>query len=387
MEKRDYYEVLGVSKSATQDEIKAAYKKMAIKYHPDRNPGNKAAEEKFKEAAEAYDVLRDEQKRARYDQFGHAGLHGGAAGGGFSGGMNMDDIFSMFGDIFGGHMGGGFNPFGGFSGGGGRGRQVYRGSDLRIKVKLTLNEVATGCTKKFNIHKYVPCTHCGGSGSEDGQQQTCGTCNGSGVVYRTVNFGLGKMQTQQPCQACGGEGSTIKSPCKYCKGEGVVQGEELIEVNIPKGVAGGMVVTVQGKGNAGRRGGVNGDVQVIIEVQEHKDFIRQDQNLVYNLLLSVPTVILGGQVEVPTLEGKVKIKIEPGTQPGKVMRLRGKGLPAVQGYGYGNGDLIVHISVYVPETLSKEERKMVEQLQKSENFAANPTVKSKIFSKFKSLFD
>ncbi len=381
MAKRDYYEVLGVSKNATQAEIKAAYKKMAIKYHPDRNPDNKEAEEKFKEAAEAYDVLRDEQKKARYDQFGHAGLEGAS---GFNpGGMNMDDIFSMFGDIFGGRMGGGF---GGFGGGGG-GHRVHHGNDLRIKAKLTLNEAASGCTKKFNIRKYVTCSHCHGSGSEDGQFQTCNICHGSGTVYRTVNLGIGRMQTQQTCQTCGGEGKSIKTPCKHCKGEGVVAGQEVIEVNIPKGVDNNMVVTIQGKGNAGRRNGINGDIQVLIEVEEHKDFVRQDQNLIYNLLLDVPTAILGGQVEVPTLDGRAKVKIEPGTQPGKVLRLKGKGLPAVKGYGYGNGDLIVNVSVYIPETLNKEERKAVEQLQNSENFVASPSTRNKLFNKFKSLFD
>ncbi len=381
MAKRDYYEVLGVSKNATQAEIKAAYKKMAIKYHPDRNPDNKEAEEKFKEAAEAYDVLRDEQKKARYDQFGHAGLEGAS---GFNpGGMNMDDIFSMFGDIFGGRMGGGF---GGFGGGGG-GHRVHHGNDLRIKAKLTLNEAASGCAKKFNIRKYVTCSHCHGSGSEDGQFQTCNICHGSGTVYRTVNLGIGRMQTQQTCQTCGGEGKSIKTPCKHCKGEGVVAGQEVIEVNIPKGVDNNMVVTIQGKGNAGRRNGINGDIQVLIEVEEHKDFVRQDQNLIYNLLLDVPTAILGGQVEVPTLDGRAKVKIEPGTQPGKVLRLKGKGLPAVKGYGYGNGDLIVNVSVYIPETLNKEERKAVEQLQNSENFVASPSTRNKLFNKFKSLFD
>ncbi len=384
MAKRDYYEVLGVNKNATPDEIKAAYKKLAIKYHPDRNPGNKQAEESFKEAAEAYDVLHDEQKRARYDQFGHEGLNG--AGGSYAaGGMNMDDIFSMFGDIFGGHMGGFGGPFGGFSSSGSR-QQVHRGSDLRLKVKLTLNEVAEGCAKKFNVHKYVTCDHCKGSGSEDGHLQTCNTCNGSGIVYRTVNFGLGQMQTQQTCSACRGEGQTIKNPCKHCKGEGVVPGEEVVEVNIPQGVDTGMVVTVQGKGNAGRRNGVSGDIQVLIEVEEHKDFIRQDQNLVYNLLLDLPTVILGDKVEIPTLDGRVKIAIDPGTQPGKVMRLKGKGLPAVSGYGYGKGDLIVHISVYIPETLGKEEREAIERLKGSPNFAAKESMKSKVFNKFKSLF-
>lgn len=388
MEKRDYYEVLGVAKNATSDEIKKAYKKLAIKYHPDRNPGDKEAEEKFKEAAEAYDVLHDEQKRARYDQFGHAGM-GGAAGGGFGGAgfSNMEDIFSMFGDIFGGHAG--FGGFSGFGGGGSRGggRQVFRGSDLRIKVSLSLSDVANGCTKKFNVRKYVKCTECGGSGSSDGKSDTCATCNGSGVTYRTVNSMFGRMQTQQPCQNCGGEGSVIKNKCKKCHGEGVVSGEEIVEINIPKGVDNGMVVTAQGKGNAGKRNGVNGDLQVIIEVKSDKDFVRQDQNLIYNLLLDIPTAILGGDVEIPTLDGRVKIKIPAGTQPGKVMKLRGKGLPAVQGYGYGTGDLIVHISVYTPESLTKEERNAIETLRNSKNFVPNDSIKSKMTEKFKAQYE
>lgn len=388
MEKRDYYEVLGVARNATSDEIKKAYKKLAIKYHPDRNPGDKEAEEKFKEAAEAYDVLHDEQKRARYDQFGHAGM-GGAAGGGFGGAgfSNMEDIFSMFGDIFGGHAG--FGGFSGFGGGGSRGggRQVFRGSDLRIKVSLSLSDVANGCTKKFNVRKYVKCTECGGSGSSDGKSDTCATCNGSGVTYRTVNSMFGRMQTQQPCQNCGGEGSVIKNKCKKCHGEGVVSGEEIVEINIPKGVDNGMVVTAQGKGNAGKRNGVNGDLQVIIEVKSDKDFVRQDQNLIYNLLLDIPTAILGGDVEIPTLDGRVKIKIPAGTQPGKVMKLRGKGLPAVQGYGYGTGDLIVHISVYTPENLTKEERNAIETLRNSKNFVPNDSIKSKMTEKFKAQYE
>ena len=386
MAKRDYYEVLGVKKDATQQEIKAAYKKMAIKYHPDRNPGNKEAEEKFKEAAEAYDVLHDEQKRARYDQFGHEGLNG--MGSGFSGGgMNMDDIFSMFGDIFGGHMGGGgfeFN-FGGF-GGGTAGRQVHRGSDLRLKISLTLNEVATGVTKKFKVKKYVTCDHCHGSGSEDGQTQTCPTCGGKGYTLRTVNSMFGRMQTQQACSTCGGEGHTIKNKCTKCHGEGVVMGEEVVEVKIPAGVMDGMVVNVPGKGNAARHSGVAGDIQVFIEVQEHEDFVREEQNLIYNLLLDVPTAALGGTVEIPTLDGKARIKIEPGTQPGKVVRLRGKGLPAVQGYGYGYGDLIVHISVYIPETLSKDEKQAMENFTKSDNFCPSESCRKSIFKKFKSFF-
>lgn len=388
--KRDYYEVLGVKKDATQQEIKAAYKKMAIKYHPDRNPGNKEAEEKFKEAAEAYDVLHDEQKRARYDQFGHEGLNG--MGGGFSGAsMNMDDIFSMFGDIFGGHMGGGSGfgfdfDLGGFGSSSRGGKQVYRGSDLRLKVSLTLNEVATGVTKKFKVRKNVTCDHCHGSGSEDGQTQTCPTCGGKGYTVRTVNSMFGRMQTQQACPTCGGEGHTIKNKCTKCHGEGVVTGEELVEVKIPAGVVNGMVVTVPGKGNAAKHNGVAGDIQVFIEVLEHEDFVREEQNLVYNLLLDVPTAALGGTVEIPTLDGKARIKIEPGTQPGKVVRLRGKGLPAVQGYGYGYGDLIVHISVYIPETLSKEEKQAMEKFATSDNFCPSDSCRKSVFNKFKSFF-
>lgn len=385
MEKRDYYEVLGVAKNATSDEIKKAYKKMAIKYHPDRNPGNKEAEEKFKEAAEAYDVLRDEQKRARYDQFGHAGM-GGATGGGYGGAgfSNMEDIFSMFGDIFGGHAG--FSGFGGFGGGGAQGQKVYRGSDLRIKVSVTLNEVAEGVTKKFNVRKYVACPDCNGSGSQDGHQETCSACGGSGVTYRTVQSMFGRMQTQQPCQQCGGEGKVIKNKCKKCHGEGVVEEKEIVEVNIPKGVDEGMVINVPGKGNAGRRGGVNGDLQVIIEVKEHPDFIRQDQNIIYNLLLDIPTAILGGEVEVPTLDGRAKIKIPAGTQAGKVLKLRGKGLPAVQGYGYGVGDLIVHISLFTPETLNKDEKKIVESLLKNENFQPSDNDRKKLTERFKAQY-
>lgn len=383
MAKRDYYEVLGVQKNASAAEIKAAYKKMAIKYHPDRNPGDKEAEEKFKEAAEAYDVLRDEQKRARYDQFGPEGVNGaGGFGGGFGGsGMNMDDIFSMFGDIFGGHTG-----FGGFGGGGG-GKQVYRGSDLRMKVTMTLEEVNTGITKKFKVKKQVTCPHCHGNGSEDGQMETCSTCGGKGFTVRMMRTMFGNMQSQQACTACGGEGKIIKNKCKQCGGQGVVMGEEVVEVNIPAGVADGMVLTVNGKGNAGPRNGINGDMQVYISIEPHKELIREDNNLIYNLLLDLPTAVLGGQAEIPTIDGKAKIKIEPGTQPGKVMRLRGKGLPALRGYGYGNGDLIVHISVYIPETLTKDERKAFEQMQKSNNFTPNRSIKDKIFSHFRSLFD
>lgn len=384
MAKRDYYEVLGVTKNASDDEIKKAYKKMAIKYHPDRNPGDKEAEEKFKEAAEAYDVLRDPQKRARYDQFGPEGVNGAGGFGGQS--MNMDDIFSMFGDIFGGH---GFGGFGGGFGGGGRARKPqFRGGDLRLKVRLNLQEIATGVTKKFKVKKKVTCTHCHGSGAEGaGATEQCPTCHGSGYVVKTQQSIFGMMQTQSVCPTCGGEGTVIKNKCKACDGEGVVNGEEVIEVKIPAGVADGMVVNVPGKGHAARRGGVPGDIQVYIEEEPSNELLREDNNLIYNLLLDVPTAALGGSAEIPTIDGKVKIKIDPGTQPGKVVRLRGKGLPAVQGYGYGVGDLIVNISVYIPETLSKDEKKAMEAMQKSDNFAPNPSIKEKIFRKFKSYFE
>ncbi len=383
MAKRDYYEVLGVSKTASDDEIKKAYKKMAIKYHPDRNPGDKEAEEKFKEAAEAYDVLRDPQKRARYDQFGPEGVHGAGGFGGQS--MNMDDIFSMFGDIFGGH---GFGGFGGGFGGGRARKPQFRGGDLRLKVRLNLQDIATGVTKKFKVKKKVTCTHCHGSGAEGSNAtETCPTCHGNGYVVKTQQSIFGMMQTQGVCPTCGGEGTIIKNKCKVCGGEGVVDGEEVIEVKIPAGVADGMVVNVPGKGHAARRNGVPGDIQVYIEEEPSKELLREDNNLIYNLLLDIPTAALGGSAEIPTIDGKVKIKIEPGTQPGKVVRLRGKGLPAVQGYGYGTGDLIVNISVYVPETLNREEKKALESMQKSENFAPNPSIKEKIFRKFKSYFE
>lgn len=381
MAKRDYYEVLGVAKNASDDEIKKAYKKMAIKYHPDRNPDNKEAEEKFKEAAEAYDVLRDPQKRARYDQFGHEAVNGAGGFGGTS--MNMDDIFSMFGDIFGGHGG-----FGGFGGGSRARKPQYKGGDLRLKVKLSLQEVATGVTKKFKVKKKVTCNHCHGSGAEGtGATESCPTCHGSGYVIKTQQSIFGMMQTQGVCPTCNGEGTIIKNKCKVCGGDGVVNGEEVVEVKIPAGVADGMVVNVSGKGHAARRNGVPGDIQVFIEEEPAKDLIREDNNLIYNLLLDLPTAVLGGDAEIPTIDGKVKIKVEPGTQPGKVVRLRGKGLPAVQGYGYGTGDIIVNMSVYIPETLNKDEKNAFEAMKKSDNFEPSSSIKEKIFKKFRSYFD
>ncbi|AVM56603.1 molecular chaperone DnaJ [Bacteroides heparinolyticus] len=391
MEKRDYYEILEVGKTATADEIKKAYRKKAIQYHPDKNPGDKTAEEKFKEAAEAYDVLSNPDKRARYDQFGHAGL-GGAAGnggpfGGFGESMSMDDIFSMFGDIFGGHggFGGGFSGFGGF-GNGDAHQSRYRGSDLRVKVKLNLKEISTGVEKKFKLKKYVPCAHCHGTGAEgnDGTE-TCHTCKGSGTVIRNQKTILGTMQTRTTCPTCNGEGVIIKNKCKECAGEGIVYGEEVVTVKIPKGVAEGMQLSMSGKGNAGKRNGVAGDLLILVEEEQDPNLIRDENDLIYNLLLSFPTAALGGTVEIPTIDNKVKVKIESGTQPGKVLRLRGKGLPSVN--GYGTGDLLVNISVYVPETLSKDEKKALEEMETSDNFNPNSSIKEKIFKKFKSLFD
>ncbi len=387
MAKRDYYEVLGVDKNASEDDIKKAYRKIAIKYHPDRNPGNKEAEEKFKEAAEAYDVLHDPQKRQQYDQFGFDGPQGMGGFGGFSsGGFSMDDIFSMFGDVFGGR--GGFSGFGGF-GGGQRQAAQHRGSDLRLKVRLNLQEVSAGVTKKFKVKKDVVCQHCHGTGAEKGSSsETCATCHGSGVVTRTTQSLFGLMQSQSVCPTCGGEGKVIKNKCKHCGGTGIVKGEEVVEIKIPAGVAKGMVVNVPGKGNAGIHNGISGNIQVLIDEEENDTFVRDGQDVIYNLLLDFPTAALGGNVEIPTIEGtKVRIKIEPGTQPGKTLRLRGKGLPAVQGYGSGRGDIVVNISVYVPKSLNREEKNMLEKLKDSDNFKGDSSTKRTIFNKFKNYFN
>ncbi len=384
MAKRDYYEILGISKSATVEEIKKAYRKKAIEYHPDKNPGDKEAEEKFKEAAEAYDVLSDAQKRQRYDQFGHAGLGGASSGGGFGGGMSMEDIFSQFGDIFGGHFG--FGGFGGFGGGSRGGRRVNRGSDLRVKVKLNLCEIAKGVEKKIKVKKYIPCDTCHGSGAEGSNAtKTCDTCNGSGVVTRVTNTILGQMQTQSTCPTCSGEGTIITNKCHVCSGEGIVKDDEVITINIPAGVAEGMQLSMSGKGNAARHGGVNGDLLILVEEESHPELIRDENDLLYNLLLSVPQAALGGSVEVPTIDGKAKVKIEPGTQPGKVLRLRNKGLPSIN--SYGTGDLLINVSVYIPETLSDSEKATLNGLENSPNFQPKKTMKEKIFSKFRQMFD
>lgn len=386
MAKRDYYEVLGVGKSASAEEIKKAYRKLALKYHPDKNPGNKEAEEKFKEAAEAYDVLSNPDKKSRYDQFGHAGMSG-AAGGGFSGGgFSMDDIFSQFGDIFGGHFGSAFGgAFGGF-GGGSRGRRVNRGSDIRIRVKLDLKEIAHGAEKKVKINKQVACKECGGKGAKsEADIKTCETCHGTGQVTRVTQTILGHMQTSSVCPTCGGQGKTIIKPCGVCHGDGLVKEAEEISFKIPAGVSEGMQLTVQGKGNAARRGGVNGDLLVVIEEEESAELQRDGNDLIYSLFISIPDAVLGAEAEIPSVDGKLKIKIEPGTQSGKILRLRGKGLPDVN--GYGNGDLLVYIQIWTPKKIEKQEREMLEKLKNSQSFKPAPDKEDRnFFSRMKRSF-
>lgn len=381
MAKRDYYDILEVQKNASDDEIKKAYRKMAIKFHPDKNPGDKAAEEKFKEAAEAYEVLSNAEKRQRYNQFGHAGVGGASGGGGFNGGgMNMDDIFSQFGDIFGGAFG--------FGGGGQTrgGRRVNRGTNLRVKVKLNLSEIANGVEKKIKVAKHVSCKTCSGSGAKNGQYETCKICNGTGVHTRVQQTILGAMQTQTTCNACGGDGRMVKEKCNACHGDGIVREDEVIAINIPAGVADGMQLSMSGKGNAAPRGGINGDLLILVEEETHPDLKREGNHLIYSLSISFPHAALGTSVEVPTVDGKVKIKIDAGTQSGKVLRLKGKGLPDVN--SYGKGDLLVEISVYTPTTLSSDEKKIIEKLQESKNFTPNPNKKEKgFFDRMKEYFE
>lgn len=379
MSKRDYYEILGIAKNASEEDIKKAYRKLAIKYHPDKNPDDKKAEEKFKEAAEAYEVLGNAEKRQRYNQFGHAGV-GGANGGFGGGGMNMDDIFSQFGDIFGGAFG--FNN-GGSRGGG---RRVMRGTNLRVKVKLTLEDIANGVEKKIKVNKHVSCKTCSGSGAKNGQFETCRACNGTGAITRVQQTILGAMQTQTTCNSCGGEGRLVKDKCQTCHGDGIVREEEVISINIPAGVAEGMQLSMQGKGNAAPRGGINGDLLIVIEEEEHPHLKREGNHLIYYLNIGFPDAALGTTVEIPTIEAKAKIKIEPGTQSGKVLRLKGKGLPDVN--SYGRGDLLVEISIYTPTHLNHDEKKTLEQLKESKNFEPNPSKKEKgFFDRMKEYFD
>jgi molecular chaperone DnaJ len=390
MSKRDYYEILGLSKSATQEEIKKAYRKQAIKFHPDKNPGDNEAEAKFKESAEAYEILSNQDKRARYDRYGHAGVGGASGGGGFGGGMSMEDIFENFGDIFGsafGGGGGGFSGFGGFGGSRQRGRRVNKGSNLRVKVSLSLADIAHGVTKKIKVNKYIACDSCGGNGAKDASSYSnCATCHGTGQVTKISNTFLGQMQTTQTCHVCGGDGKTITNKCTKCHGEGIVKDSEVISLDIPAGVGEGMQLSVSGKGNAARRGGVNGDLIVLIHEEKHPDLVRDGNDLIYGLYLNFAEATLGATVEIPTVDGKVKIKIEAGTQPGKILRLRGKGLPEVN--GYGKGDLLVNLNVWVPRNITKEEKKTVEQLGASENFKPQPTADDKsLFERMRNFFE
>lgn len=389
--KKDFYEILGVAKSASQDEIKKAYRKVAMQFHPDRNPGDKASEEKFKEAAEAYEILSDADKRAQYDRFGHQAFgsgRGNGGGGGFGGGMNMDDIFSQFGDVFGDD-----SPFGSFFGGGGGGRRSsggrsrgVRGTNLRIKIKLNYEEMAKGATKTVKVKKHVVCTTCSGSGAKDkNSTQTCGTCGGNGQVKRVQNTFLGQMQTVTTCPTCNGEGSTITNKCTSCKGEGRVYGEETVTIEIPAGVQEGMQLSLNGKGNAGERGGANGDLIVLIEEEAHAELHRDGLNVAFDLHLSFPEAVFGTQVEVPTIDGKAKIKIPAGTQSGKIFRLKGKGFPSVN--SYEKGDQLIHVNVWTPQHISSEEKEMLEKMQASQNFTPKPEKGDKsFFDKVREMF-
>lgn len=384
MEKQDYYEVLGVEKTATDDEIKRAYRKLAIKYHPDKNPGDKTAEEKFKQCAEAYEVLSDPQKRQRYDQFGfNDPFGGGGAGGG--GGFNPFDIFNSF--FGGGASSGGFSSF---FGGDDEEPAGQRGASLRIRVKVSLQDVVTGVEKHLKIKKYVECAHCHGTGAKDGTEfETCSKCHGRGRVVQVVNSLFGRMQTESACPDCKGTGKKIKTRCSHCHGEGVVLGEQVVDVKIPAGVADGMQLTMQGYGHAGKMGGPAGDLYILIEEEAHPDFIRQDSTLIYNLLIDFPTAALGGEVEIPLVQGTRKVSIKPGTQPDTQITLSGEGLPQVDRYGRASkrrGDLVVNIGVYVPEHLSDTQRKLVEQMRDSDAYQAPASAFARFKEHVKSMF-
>jgi molecular chaperone DnaJ len=386
MAKRDYYDILEVPKSADADTIKKAYRKVAMKYHPDRNPDDKSAEEKFKEAAEAYEILSDADKRARYDRYGHDAVSGNARGGFQGGGMNMDDIFSQFGDVFGEDG----SPFGSFFGGGGGGRRStstgQKGSNLRIKVALTLEEIATGVNKKIKVKKQVKCNTCAGSGAKDANAiKTCGTCQGSGYVRQVRNTFLGQMQTTAVCPTCHGAGKQVTSSCSACKGEGVTHDNETIDIDLPAGVEGGMQLSMRGKGNAGKNGGPAGDLLITIEELPHDSFSRDGMNIIHDLYLNFADVALGTSAEVPSLDGRVKVKIPAGTQAGKILRLKGKGLPSVQ--EYGKGDQLININIWTPKDLNAEERALMEKLKTSPNFQPKPTKEDKgFFDRMKEMF-
>lgn len=386
--KRDYYEILSISKTASGDEIKKAYRKVAMQFHPDRNPGDKEAEEKFKEAAEAYEILSNADKRAKYDRYGHQAFGPGMSGGGNpfgGGGMDMNDIFSQFGDIFGGG-GGGFSDF---FGGGGRstGRQGgARGSNLRVKIKLNFEEMANGVTKNIKLKKYATCSHCHGNGAKDSSSiQTCKTCNGNGQVHKVQSTFLGQMQTVVVCPTCQGQGSTITAKCNHCKGDGRVYEEETVSINIPAGVHEGMQLSMNGKGNAGMRGGPAGDLLIAIEEEVHKELQRDGINVGYELFISFTDAVFGAQVEVPTIGGRAKIKIPAGTQSGKIFRLKGKGFPDIN--GYQRGDELINVNVWTPQTLSDEEKAALEAVKESPNFQPQPAKNEKsFFDKIKEVF-
>jgi molecular chaperone DnaJ len=385
MAKRDFYEILGVSKTASADEIKKAYRKVAMQYHPDRNPGDKSSEDKFKEAAEAYEILSDGDKRSQYDRFGHNAF--GAGRGGGSHGMNTEDIFSQFGDIFGDDV------FGNFFGGGGGGRsrggrtKGVRGNNLRIKLKVNFEEIAKGASKTVKVKKYVACNTCSGSGAKDKNSvQTCGTCGGNGQVKRVQNTFLGQMQTVTTCPTCNGEGTTITNKCPACKGEGRVFGEETVTLDIPGGVQAGMQLSMSGKGNIGERGGPSGDLIILIEEEEHEQLQREGLNVAFDLYISFPDAVFGTQIEVPTVEGRAKIKIPPGTQSGKIFRLKGKGFPGIN--SYEKGDQLIHVNVWTPQHVSSEEKSTLEKMQESQNFHPRPDKNDKSFwEKIKETFN
>lgn len=388
--KRDYYEVLGVDKNASPDAIKKAYRKLAIKYHPDKNPGDKEAEEKFKEAAEAYDVLSNPEKKQKYDQFGHnmgpQGFPGGGGGGAGFGGFTMEDIFSQFGDIFGGRYGnmGGF----GSATGGRRQRQQQRrrGTDLRIRVKLTLEEIANGATKNLRIPTFMPDPHCHGTGAKDGTAMaTCPTCGGAGSVIEQQPTLFGMQQVQAVCPTCEGSGKVIREKCTFCNGEGVVRKDEQVTFSIPAGVSDGMTLTLRGKGNAPRHGGERGNLLVVVEEIKHPELIRDGQDIIYNLMLDLPTAVLGGQVEVPTITGRARLNIAPGTQPGKVLRMRAKGLPSTE--NSTRGDELINVMVYIPQKLTDQQKALFESLKNDPAFTPSEDEKQRLFSKFKHIFE
>ncbi len=370
MSKRDYYEILGVEKNASKDEIKKAYRKLAMKYHPDRNPDDKEAENKFKEAAEAYEVLSNDDKRRKYDQFGHSGLKGGQDFHGFS---DVNDIFSHFSDIFGGAFGGGGSSiFDDFFGGGSSSRRGQRrstgtpGSDLKVTLKLSLEEIASGTTKKLKIKKYNVCSTCGGNGAKDTNSfKTCSVCNGTGEVRQVSRSVFGQFVNIAPCNNCGGRGTVISNPCTTCSGEGRIYGESTIKINVPAGVHDESYMTLRGEGHAGKNGGQAGSIIVVFQELQHEYFVRKDDDIIYELFISYPEAVLGTEVEVPTLNGRAKLKIESGIQPGKYLKMREKGIQHLN--SHGAGDQLVKVNIYVPQKVSSNEKDLLKELQKQPN--------------------